>query len=49
MTTVNNDTELQQLITNSIIAAASKAPEPPKNNDEYRFYHCHLHWNGLEM
>ena len=46
MTTVTNDTNVNILITNAILAAATQAP-PPKDN-EYRYYHCHLDWNGLK-
>ena len=47
MTTVTDDTTLKTLITDSIIAATAKAP-PPKPDNEYRFYHCHLHMTGLK-
>lgn len=48
MTTVTNDHTLNNLITDAIIAAATKAPPPPPKDDKYRYYHCHLHYNGLK-
>ena len=48
MTTVTNDTTLNGLITDAIIAAGTKLPQPPPKDDEYRFYHCHLHHTGLK-
>ena len=47
MTTVTDDKTLKNLITDSIIAAAAKGP-PPKRDNEYRFYHCRLDYNGLK-
>jgi hypothetical protein len=47
MTTVTDDTPLKGLITDAILAAGAKAP-PPRRDDEYRFYHCHLDLNGLK-
>jgi hypothetical protein len=49
MTTVTNDTALKGLINDAILAAATKAPPPPKRgDDDYRFYHCRLDYNGLK-
>ncbi len=47
MTTVTDDTTLKGLITDAILAAGAKAP-PPTEDKNYRFYHCHLDWNGLK-
>jgi hypothetical protein len=46
MTTVTDDTTLKGLITDAILAAGTKAPPPYEKN--YRYYHCHLDWNGLK-
>lgn len=37
-------------ITESIVKAFTNGvPNPPNiNNKEYRYYHCHLDWNGLK-
>lgn len=49
MTTITNDTTLNGLVTDAIMAAAAKAPQPPPNReDDYRFYHCRLDYNGLK-
>lgn len=48
MTTVPTDTPVNELITNVITAVGAKAPEPPKNNDKYRYYHCYSGWTGLK-
>ncbi len=50
MTTVSDDTQLKGLITNVIVAAATKAPEPPPKRfeDDYRFYHCYEDWSALK-
>jgi len=47
MTTVTTDTTLNGLITDAIVAAGAKAPQPPPK-DDYRYYHCHLHHNSLK-
>lgn len=49
MTTVSDDAQLKGLITNAILAAATRAPEPPPKRfeDDYRYYHCYEDWNSL--
>jgi imidazoleglycerol phosphate synthase glutamine amidotransferase subunit HisH len=47
MTTVTDQNTLQTLIADTVIAASTKAPEPPKKSDDYRYYHCHLGWNSI--
>jgi hypothetical protein len=47
MTTVTNDTNVNTLITNAVLAAATQAP-PPSQSNNYRFYHCHQDLNGLK-
>ena len=44
MTTVTDNNALKGLITD----AATKGTPPTKRNDDYRFYHCRLDYNGLK-
>ena len=49
MTTIATDEyTLKGLITDAIFLTGAKAPPPPKRNDEYRYYHCHLHMTGIK-
>lgn len=50
MTTVSDDNQLKGLVTSAIIAASTRAPEPPPRRfeDDYRYYHCYEEWNGLK-
>lgn len=46
------ETNLKETIVQAV-ATVTSSPEPikpptPKPNNEYRFYHCHLEWNGLK-
>ena len=48
MATITEENPLTSIITDAIFAAGAKAPEPPKKgNDDYRYYHCRLDWDGL--
>lgn len=42
------ETNLQETIVQAVATVTSNTPPPPKKNDGYRFYHCHLEWNGLK-
>jgi hypothetical protein len=46
------ETNLKETIVQAVNTVASGGPEPiiptPNANKEYRFYHCHLEWNGLK-
>jgi hypothetical protein len=44
MTTQGIENTVQQAINTVLL---NNNPSPPENN-EYRFYHCHLDWNGLK-
>ncbi len=33
---------------NTTTAVTASGPELPKKDNEYRFYHCHLDWNGIK-
>jgi hypothetical protein len=44
MTTQGIENTVQQAINTVLL---NNNPSPPENN-EYRFYHCHLVWNGLK-
>jgi hypothetical protein len=44
------ETNLKETIVQTV-TVVSGAPEPIKPtpvNNEYRYYHCHLDWNGLK-
>jgi hypothetical protein len=43
-TSTTDENTFKELIANAIFSASAKAPPPPK---EYRFYHCHLDYDGL--
>jgi hypothetical protein len=49
MTTITEENPIKSIITDAMfLTAGAKAPPPPKRNDEYRYYHCHLHMTGLK-
>lgn len=49
MSTITDTKPLQGLITNVTFASGAKATPPPKKSDDnYRYYHCRLDWNGLK-
>lgn len=46
------ETNIKETLVQAVAIVAG-APEPskpptPKKDNEYRFYHCHLEWNGLK-
>lgn len=42
------ETNIKETIVQAVATATSGAVPPPKKDDKYRFYHCHLEWNGLK-
>lgn len=45
------ETNIKETIAQAVVTVTG-SPEPIKpsqvNNKEYRYYHCHLDWNGLK-
>jgi hypothetical protein len=44
------NTDLKETIVQAVTTVTTSSSElpPPKTDKEYRFYHCHLEWNGLK-
>ena len=45
---IPNETFIEKLFINTLTASGSIPPPiKPEDDSSYRFYHCHLEWNGL--
>ena len=45
---MNTTTSSETIVRDIVVNALTNAATPPPKDNEYRYYHCHLDWNGLK-